>query len=156
MTFQMITNGGNTEGLFRAGWMESGSALTSGNFSKLQPTFDFIVSETGCASASDTLECLREVPAEAITAAMDKTPTFLSFQVREASFVGDIHVLIHGSSHSTPRGCHTPTGCSSMITCRSSFWRGASPISPSWSVRVPRALRVCMNLIMLYFRILRV
>ena len=88
----MITNGGNTEGLFRAGWMESGSALPSGNFSKLQPTFDFIVSETSCASASDALECLREVPAEAITAAMDKTPTFLSFQVREASFAGDIHV----------------------------------------------------------------
>ena len=82
VTFQMITNGGNTEGLFRAGWMESGSALPSGDFSKLQPTFDFIVSETGCASAPDALACLREVPAEAITAAMDKTPTFLSFQVR--------------------------------------------------------------------------
>ena len=77
----MLTNGGNTEGLFRAGWMESGSALPSGDFSKLQPTFDFIAAETGCASARDALECLREVPAERITAAMDKTPTFLSFQV---------------------------------------------------------------------------
>ncbi|KAM5544446.1 hypothetical protein V8D89_002106 [Ganoderma adspersum] len=80
VTFQMITNGGDTEGLFRAGWMESGSALPSGNFSKLQPTFDFIVSETGCASAFDALECLRDASADAITAAMDKTPTFLSFQ----------------------------------------------------------------------------
>ena len=78
----MITNGGDTEGLFRAGWMESGSALPTDDFSKLQPTFDFIVAETGCASANDPLECLREVPAEVITAAMDKTPTFLSFQVR--------------------------------------------------------------------------
>ena len=82
MTFQMITNGGNTEGLFRAGWMESGSALPSGDFAKLQSTFNFIVSETGCASAFDALECLRGVSAEAITAAMDKTPTFLSFKVR--------------------------------------------------------------------------
>ena len=154
MTFQMITNGGDTEGLFRAGWMESGSALPSGNFSKLQPTFDFIVSETGCASASDALECLRGVPAGAITAAMDKTPTFLSFQVREASFAGDIHALIHLSSRSTLRGCHTPTGCFSMKTCRGSCWKGASPISPSWSVRVPRALCVCVNLITLHFRIL--
>ena len=78
----MITNGGDTEGLFRAGWMESGSALPTDDFSKMQPTFDFIVAETGCASVNDPLECLREVPAEVITAAMDKTPTFLSFQVR--------------------------------------------------------------------------
>ncbi|TFK87018.1 carotenoid ester lipase precursor [Polyporus arcularius HHB13444] len=78
--FQMVTNGGNTEGLFRAGWMESGSALPTRDFSKLQPTFDLIVSETGCASARDRLACLRGVPAEAIAAAMDKTPTFLSFQ----------------------------------------------------------------------------
>ncbi|TBU61508.1 carotenoid ester lipase precursor [Dichomitus squalens] len=80
VTFQMITNGGNTEGLFRAGWMESGSALPTGDFSKLQPTFDLIVSETGCSSASDVLGCLREVSAEAMSAAMDKTPAFLSFQ----------------------------------------------------------------------------
>ena len=90
----MISNGGNTEGLFRAGWMESGSALPSGNISKLQPTFDLIVSETGCASASDTLECLREVPAEAITAAMDQTPTFLSFQVR--------HTMTEGRNRAKP------------------------------------------------------
>lgn len=77
----MLTNGGDTEGLFRAGWMESGSALPSGAFYKLQPTFDFIAAETGCAVARDPLACLREVPAERITAAMDKTPTFLSFQV---------------------------------------------------------------------------
>ena len=82
MLFQMITNGGDTEGLFRAGWMESGSALPTRDFSKLQPTFDFIVAETGCSSARDPVACLREVPAEVITAAMDKTPTFLSFQVQ--------------------------------------------------------------------------
>ena len=77
----MIANGGNTDGLFRAGWMESGSALPTNDFSKLQPTFDFIVAETGCAFAKDALACLREAPAAEITAAMDKTPTFLSFQV---------------------------------------------------------------------------
>lgn len=86
VTFQMITNGGNTEGLFRAAWMESGSAFPSGNSSKIQPTFDFIVSETGCSSARDSLACLREVPVEKITAAMDKTPTFLSFQVCTFSY----------------------------------------------------------------------
>lgn len=77
----MLTNGGDTEGLFRAGRMESGSALPSGDITTLQPTFDFIVSETGCSSARDPLACLRVVPTGNITAAMDKTPTFLSFQV---------------------------------------------------------------------------
>ncbi|OBZ65248.1 Lipase 1 [Grifola frondosa] len=80
VAFQMFTNGGNTEGLFRAGFMESGSALPTGNFTKLQSTFDFIVAETGCSSARDSLECLRTLSAEVIITAMDKTPTFLSFQ----------------------------------------------------------------------------
>ena len=72
----MLTNGGNTEGLFRAGWMESGSALPTGDLSKLQGTFDFIASEVGCATAKDALECLREVPMERIVVAQNKTPTF--------------------------------------------------------------------------------
>ncbi|KAI8974599.1 carotenoid ester lipase [Trametes punicea] len=76
---QMLAKDGNNEGLFRAGWMESGAASPIGNVSKIQPTFDFIASQTGCASARDVLECLREVPAEVIKAAMDQTPTFLSF-----------------------------------------------------------------------------
>ena len=78
---QMATNDGNPEGLFRAGWMESGSVLSVGNSSKLQPIYDFIVSETGCASANDTLACLREVPTSVFSAAMDKTPTLLDFRV---------------------------------------------------------------------------
>ncbi|KAI0351864.1 carotenoid ester lipase [Trametes cingulata] len=80
VAFQMLTNNGNTEGLFRAGWMESGAVTPAGNSSKLQPTFDFIASETGCSSAIDILQCLREVPTDAIRDAMDKTPTYLSFQ----------------------------------------------------------------------------
>ncbi|OJT15041.1 Lipase 1 [Trametes pubescens] len=80
VAFHMLTNGGNTEGLFRAGWMESGSTSPAGNVSKIQPNFDFIASETGCADEIDILECLREVPASVIQTAMDKTATFLSFQ----------------------------------------------------------------------------
>ncbi|KAI0819592.1 carotenoid ester lipase precursor [Trametes gibbosa] len=87
VAFQMIANDGNTEGLFRAGWMESGSALPSGEFSKLQPTFDFIASGVGCASARDVLACLRQVPADTITAVMDKTPTFLGFQALNTPFM---------------------------------------------------------------------
>ena len=81
----MITNNGDTEGLFRAAWMESGSALSTSDFSSLQPNFDFIVSETGCSGARDPLVCLREVPTERFTAAMDKTPAFLSFTVSQVA-----------------------------------------------------------------------
>ena len=41
----------------------------------------FMMKETECAPAADALECLCLIPSQAITAAMDKTPTFLSFQV---------------------------------------------------------------------------
>ncbi|EIW58877.1 carotenoid ester lipase precursor [Trametes versicolor FP-101664 SS1] len=75
---QMAANGGDTEGLFRAAWMESGSLYSNGDIEELQPTFDFIASEAGCASAEDPLACLREVPAEVIVNAMDKTSTIFS------------------------------------------------------------------------------
>ncbi|EIW58852.1 carotenoid ester lipase [Trametes versicolor FP-101664 SS1] len=87
VAFHMLTNGGNTEGLFRAGWMESGSISPAGNVSKIQPNFDFIASETGCADEIDILECLREVPASVIQAAMDKTATFLSFQALDTPWM---------------------------------------------------------------------
>ncbi|KAI0628193.1 carotenoid ester lipase [Trametes polyzona] len=80
VAFHMLANNGNTEGLFRAAWMESGSVSPAGNVSKVQPNFDFIASETGCANEIDILECLRHVPASAIQAAMNKTATYLSFQ----------------------------------------------------------------------------
>lgn len=81
VAFHMLVNGGNTEGLFRAGWMESGSVNPAGNISNVQPHFDFIASETGCADEIDILECLREVPTSVIQAAVDKTSTYVSFQV---------------------------------------------------------------------------
>ena len=77
----MVTNDGDTEGLFRAAWMESGSVLATGDTSKQQATFDFIVSETGCAPANDLLACLRKVPASELTAAMDKTSTLYDIEV---------------------------------------------------------------------------
>ncbi|RPD60509.1 carotenoid ester lipase [Lentinus tigrinus ALCF2SS1-7] len=82
VALHMQANGGNTEGLFRAGFMESGSPVPSGTVDNpyLQSTYDQIVSDTGCPDATDTLQCLRMVPADVLKAAMDKTPSFLSFQ----------------------------------------------------------------------------
>ncbi|KAI0763837.1 carotenoid ester lipase [Trametes elegans] len=80
VVFQMLANGGEPEGLFRAGWMESGSVTPVGNVSEIQSTFDFIASEASCSDAIDILQCLRLTSTDVIKFAMDKTPTYLSFQ----------------------------------------------------------------------------
>ncbi|KAI1788049.1 carotenoid ester lipase [Ganoderma leucocontextum] len=82
VALHMLYNGGNADGLFRAGFMESGNAFPTGYVDNdyLQSTYDGIVDHTGCSNSSDTLQCLREVPASVLKAAMDKTPSPGSYQ----------------------------------------------------------------------------
>ncbi|RPD60515.1 carotenoid ester lipase [Lentinus tigrinus ALCF2SS1-7] len=82
VALQMQANGGDTEGLFRAAFMESGALIPTGTVDNPyeQSNYDQIVGETGCSNATDTLGCLRTVPADVLKAAMDKTPSFVSFQ----------------------------------------------------------------------------
>jgi carboxylesterase type B len=77
----MVTNGGNTEGLFRAAFMESGAPIPVGDITHGQIYYDNLVSETGCSSSSDTLSCLRTVPYAKLKAAMDHTPGVLGYEV---------------------------------------------------------------------------
>ncbi|KAK1142296.1 hypothetical protein N8T08_008041 [Aspergillus melleus] len=60
----LVANGGEHEGLFRAAIMESGNAVGPpwNGTDWYQPMYDRIVNKTGCANASNTLQCLREVP----------------------------------------------------------------------------------------------
>ena len=82
----MVTNGGDNEGLFRAGFMESGAVKAATSITTLQPTFDFIASEVGCTPGSaGVLDCIRDVSTDALKAAMDKTPTIFSYGVRRAA-----------------------------------------------------------------------
>ena len=88
VSHHMLANGGDTQGLFRAGFMESGSPCPVGFIDEpyLQDTYDNIVKDTGCGESYDTLSCLLKVPADILKAAMDKTPAFaISFQVRVSS-----------------------------------------------------------------------
>ncbi|PIL28506.1 hypothetical protein GSI_08544 [Ganoderma sinense ZZ0214-1] len=82
VALHMLYTGSNTEGLFRAAFMESGNAIPTGYVDNdyLQDNYDGIVSDTGCSNSSDTLQCLREVPASVLKAAMDKTPSLVSYQ----------------------------------------------------------------------------
>ena len=77
----MVTNGGNTEGLFHGAFMESGAVIPRGDISLGQPYYDELVQETGCAEAEDTLECLRQAPFATLKQAMDNSPWFVSYQV---------------------------------------------------------------------------
>lgn len=76
----MLTNGGNTEGLFRGAFMQSGSPIPVGDITHGQTFYDAAVREVGCASSADTLACLRTIPYETLHAAMDNSPGIFSFQ----------------------------------------------------------------------------
>jgi len=80
VALHMVANGGNAEGLFRAAFMESGSPINSGDLSSGQQYYDALVSETGCNGASDTLQCLRQVPFHALQDAVAKSPALFGFQ----------------------------------------------------------------------------
>src|SRR6266542_5537038 len=80
-SLHMLAKGGNTEGLFRAAFMESGAPIPVGDITKGQVYYDSIVSDTGCSSASDTLACLRLVPYSQLKASMDNVPGIFSYQV---------------------------------------------------------------------------
>ncbi|KAJ7791515.1 Alpha/Beta hydrolase protein [Mycena olivaceomarginata] len=81
VSLQMLANGGDMEGLFRAAFMQSGSPGPSAPYiEKGQKYYDQIVAQTGCSGASDTLACLRTVPFANLKAAQDATPFIFSYQ----------------------------------------------------------------------------
>lgn len=77
----MVANNGDDEGLFRGAIMESGSPIPVGDITLGQRYFDTFVSQTGCSSASDKLECLRAVPYANYTAAVQASPSSYNYQV---------------------------------------------------------------------------
>ncbi|KAI0742072.1 alpha/beta-hydrolase [Daedaleopsis nitida] len=76
---QMVTNGGDTEGLFRGAIMNAGSPIPTGDITYQQPYYDTIVEHTGCANTTDTLDCLRHVPADTLAAAAGTIPNLLEY-----------------------------------------------------------------------------
>ncbi|KAJ3988381.1 Alpha/Beta hydrolase protein [Lentinula detonsa] len=77
---QMVTNGGNTEGLFRAAFMQSGSPIPVGDITDGQAYYDDLVEATGCSGSGDTLNCLRGVDYSVLKAAVDATPGIFAYQ----------------------------------------------------------------------------
>ncbi|KAI0027938.1 carotenoid ester lipase precursor [Vararia minispora EC-137] len=77
---QMLTNGGDTEGLFRAVWMQSGSPLPIGSIENGQEVFDQLVRDTDCTSAADQLDCLRGVDLEVLQTAINASPGLFTYR----------------------------------------------------------------------------
>lgn len=77
----MVANGGNTEGLFRAAFMQSGAPPDNGGLELGQQFFDQFVAAAGCTNTIDKLECLRQVPINVVRAAQDASPSFTGFWV---------------------------------------------------------------------------
>jgi len=78
---QMVTNGGNTEGLFHGAFMQSGAVIPFGDISLGQQDYDDLVRATGCTSVEDTLECLRQLPYPTLKEAMNRSPGINSYRV---------------------------------------------------------------------------
>jgi hypothetical protein len=51
-----------------------------------QPYYDSIVNQTGCASASDTLACLRTIPYQTLLDAVNQTPSVFSYMSLRLAF----------------------------------------------------------------------
>ena len=81
VAMQMLVSGGDTEGLFRGAFMQSGSPTPTGDFTEGQRYYDALVAATGCSGAVDTLQCLREAPFETLMDAVNHSPSNLSPQV---------------------------------------------------------------------------
>ncbi|EEB91447.1 hypothetical protein MPER_10187, partial [Moniliophthora perniciosa FA553] len=87
VALQMLANGGDTEGLFHAAFMQSGAPIPVGDITHGQTYYDSIVADTGCSGSSDTLQCLREVPYNNLKAAIDRIPGIFSYQSMNLAFL---------------------------------------------------------------------
>ncbi|KAI1318295.1 putative carboxylesterase [Xylariaceae sp. FL0255] len=74
--FHLTAYGGRDDGLFRAAILQSGSPVegTSNRRYPVQELYNSLVTSTRCASAEDSLDCLRHLPYEEIVDALETSP----------------------------------------------------------------------------------
>lgn len=78
----LVANGGNTEGLFHAAFLQSGSIAPVGDVTNGQRWYDSLVRQSGCAGTNDTLTCIREtLPLEVIDAIQATDPSVFDTEV---------------------------------------------------------------------------
>ncbi|KAM5535616.1 hypothetical protein V8D89_010783 [Ganoderma adspersum] len=87
VALQMLTNGGDTGGLFHGAFMQSGAPIPVGDISRGQTEYDQLVQDTSCGNASDTLECLRALPYDTLKQAVDQSPGIISYESLRLSWL---------------------------------------------------------------------
>ncbi len=90
---QMALYGGDNtykgKPLFRGGIMDSGSVVPADAVDgvKAQAIYDSVVAEAGCASAADTLSCLRGLPFDTFLNAVNSVPGIASYSSLSLSYL---------------------------------------------------------------------
>src|SRR5690606_12518013 len=79
----------NGKPLFRGAIMNSGSIVPAApvDCPKGQAVYDQVVAKAGCAGASDTLACLRELPYDKFLEAANSVPAILSYHSVALSYL---------------------------------------------------------------------
>lgn len=78
--YHIVTNDGDTQGLFRGAFMESGSPAALYDITANQQYFDKLVVDAGCQGSADPIACLRAVPFDKLGDAINQSPNLFSYQ----------------------------------------------------------------------------
>ncbi|KAH9941670.1 alpha beta-hydrolase [Epithele typhae] len=79
-SLHMLGSGDRNRNLFRGAIMQSGAPIPVGDIKNGQNDYNTLVKDTRCSKATDTLQCLRNVPFEALKRAVDNSPSFMTHQ----------------------------------------------------------------------------
>ncbi|KAF8637278.1 hypothetical protein AX17_002931 [Amanita inopinata Kibby_2008] len=114
VAMHMIINGGDTEGLFHAGFMQSGSPIPFGYIDGYhgQRYWNALMDTTPCGAAEDKIDCLRQMPYEDLKAAINDQPNIFSWESiiqawiprADGMFLKDApqHLVLQGSVANIP------------------------------------------------------
>ena len=72
-----------------------------------QSLFDQLVVDTGCTGSADLIACLRTVPLDTLMTAINKAPTFLSFNTQDRWQPSvDGHLIVRNPLISVQKGLY--------------------------------------------------
>ncbi|KAH9918278.1 sterol esterase [Fomitopsis serialis] len=102
----LVMFNGNTDGLFRGAFMESGSPYALRDVSAGQQYYDQLVEYTGCSGESDTLDCLRYVSFDSLMDAIKMTPNIYNYTSLNLAWQPrlDDDIFVRNPEHSIEMG----------------------------------------------------
>ena len=81
--------------------------MTLPDITTQQPLFDQLVADTECTGSADLIACLRTIPLDTLMTAVNKAPTFLSFNSLDRWQPSvDGHLIVRNPLLSVQKGQH--------------------------------------------------